>query len=371
MSGTNERQPLEDPKQTEGSSSGRGKGITPEDVTAFAAGILDDGEAERIAAGIRENPELLQFLDVGLAIRLALEENSRSEPPRRLVERTIQLGYMAHAAERCRWSFASLIRYPVSPTVMRVIDVAVAALILLVLATLLFPALAHMRELQRTVACRDNLRQIGLAQLAYADQYGGRLPQTGWSFGSGAPAAIQPVILMEHGYLNDASCLRCCPDHEVTVTTVAALQRELITSPQRVAEALRGASGSYAFFNGWFLDRCYEAPRLPSAQRGLMANFVLAADRPARDQTGGVLLDVNSANHSGRGQNVLCGDMRVVFAVNPRLGPAGDKIYANRAERVGASLGWSDISLSPGDALPDGPYSIYYSADRPSVRTCF
>ncbi len=345
--------------------------VTPEDVTAYAAGILDADEAARVAEALDRDPSLLGLVEPALCVGNVLHQDVDVPPPPRLLERTIRLGYMANAAERCRWSFASLVRYPVSPLALRLMDLAVAALVLVVVAGLLMPALARVRELHRVLACRENLRNIGIAQLAYADQYSGRLPQTRWSVGSGAPAAIQPIMLVEHGYLRDASYLSCCGPYSGTGETVEGLREALKVAPAEVAERLRAATGSYAFYNGCFVDRCYAAPRLPARQAGLKANFVLVADRPALDQSGGVLVDANSDNHGGTGQNVLCADLRVAYVQVPRLGPGGDKIYANRADRVGAALGWADIALTIGDILPDGPFSIYSTAVRTPVRTCY
>ena len=51
----------------------------------------------------------------------------------------------------------------------------VIGVIALVIA-MVFPALARAREAARTVACASNIRQIGLANFAYANRHGGRLP---------------------------------------------------------------------------------------------------------------------------------------------------------------------------------------------------
>src|SRR5215218_1901915 len=44
------------------------------------------------------------------------------------------------------------------------------------LIAILLPALARAREAARTVACASNIRQIGIATLAYAQRSGGYLP---------------------------------------------------------------------------------------------------------------------------------------------------------------------------------------------------
>ncbi len=342
--------------------SGQGQPVTAEDVTAYAAGWLDDAEAERVREAVASDPELMKSLDRALHVMNLLRGDADVPPPERLVQRTIATVYMRAAAERCSVpppvpSTPAELFKSSAPTRFRLLDLAVALVLAFVVSGLLFPAVARVRDYYREVACRENLRNVGLALAVYADQFNGQLPQVAWSGGLGAPTAIQPVALVEHGYLTDRQTLHCpgdpLPQRIAPVTTDRLRQARAAEDREDLRQLLRSAAGSYAFSPGYLVDGSYYGPSITGG-----GTQILVADRPATDLTGGWLPTSNSHNHSGRGQNALYADLHVSFLVKPEALASRDTIYANRANRLGASLGWDDVSLAPGDVLPEGPLAL-------------
>jgi prepilin-type processing-associated H-X9-DG protein len=61
---------------------------------------------------------------------------------------------------------------------------------------------------------------------------------------------------------------------------------------------------------------------------------------------------IGSANHAGRGQNVLFVGGHVRWCVQPTVGAEGDHIYVNQEYRVGAGLSRVDSALGASDARP-------------------
>ncbi len=94
------------------------------------------------------------------------------EPPRGLAERTAELLFEPEpqiAASRDEWPIPP-------PNRVRVIDLIVAASVLIIAATIALPALAHIRGDHAKVLCSNQLRNLGVAIAMYADSESGYMP---------------------------------------------------------------------------------------------------------------------------------------------------------------------------------------------------
>jgi prepilin-type processing-associated H-X9-DG protein len=132
---------------------------------------------------------------------------------------------------------------------------------------------------------------------------------------------------------------------DITFAELGSLCRD---RPDEFKRLTRGLAGCYAYSLGY---REAGGTALYGLTKGMGDRLPLMADAPSCDG-GSEVLSGNSANHGGRGQNVLFIDGHVEFRTTRSLG-TDDDIYLNAEHKVAAGHGPQDAVLGRSDATPE------------------
>jgi len=309
-----------------------------EHLLGYLLGALEPTEQEQVEAELDLNPSLRAELDrLGGCVRgLGLADQPTDfEPPSGLAARTCRFvaaqsqPAVAGATPPRRFHWADL--------------VAVAA-VLLIGVGLFFPWLVNTHIASQIAACENNLRQIGMALHDYSNRHGS-FP---WPEESGprAAAGIYAPTLVTFEQLPHTVFL--CPSSSLSRSRgefcVPALE-ELDKATGAKLIALQNAmGGDYGYTLGYI-----EGGKLQKPRSGGRPMFAILADAPSDTLPGRA-----SANHRGRGQNLLCEDGHVRFFVKLPSAELLDDPFHNREGRVAAGLDWDDavIGTSGDPPLP-------------------
>jgi hypothetical protein len=305
----------------------------------YALGQLDAPARERVERELAADPAAARTADrLGRALHALLDDGEPFEPPAGLTQRTNRL-VVETARRRTILDFVPVV-VPFRPA-----DIAVAAGIFLAGLLTLLPAVQKSRERMDVAGCTYNLQQLGRALW----QYGSRHEH--YPFGPeqdpAAPTGSFVSMLNDSGLLTESD-LRAldCPcrgrHHDRTrhdLLDFPSVCRLQATDPQRVKDAI---CSDYAYNVGHY----HPSGRVVPVAARYSARIPLLADQPPH-QNFRSLLEGNSPNHAGRGQNVLYTDLHVGWHNTRRLGPQDSDMFLNARRQLAPGVDAEDTAMLP------------------------
>lgn len=231
------------------------------------------------------------------------------------------------------------------------VEAVVVTLIIALLVALLVPMFVHAQDRSARARCMNNLRKIGRALRDYADDHGGKLPTT-------RPAAVPPLEVMRPDLSNagfdqpDPFAPGAVPPNNVPAAVFLLVRTGYLDTdtfvcpgtsqvPDRWGPAPANTRSNFTDVSlnlSYAIQNPYaDATAAASGfkwERGLPAEYPLAADRGPAISDGALLPLANSRNHRSTGQNVLYADGSVAFRLSPLAGIGQDHIYLTRDRRV-------------------------------------
>ena len=321
-----------------------------EEIVGYLLGALDDSEREALEVRLKTDPEYqrqwaIVRRQMGQLTPIVGQLADDVPPPAGLARRTCDFVFsharrMQPARRRPMTPYAGL---PGLGSSVHWLDVTVAAVVLVVAALAVLPAVQGSRFQARLAACQDNLRQLGVALTDYSRRNHDRFPEVPQQ-GSLAAAGIYAPILVREGFLTDSRRVICpespqADDPDVRVPSIEELQVACNCEAQSLRQMM---GGSYGYCLG-HLENGVLAPTKNTAR----VHFAVMADAPSESLPGH-----QSLNHGGRGQNVLFEDGLVEFAVSSQPVAGADDIFANDDHIVDVGLHSDDSVIAPSGTAP-------------------
>jgi hypothetical protein len=334
-------------------------------LVRYLLGELDSDERQLLDEQLRTSSELRRELEY---LRGCLPTSESPEPliagpPMGLAERTsdriadVAAGMPLEdqkTAARATAERALVASYAVEPTLglpsWSLADLTVAGGVFLAVSMLFLPALRQSRDMARRNDCANNLRQLGVMLERYSEDHSGYFPIVAPTENAGMFA----VRLVSEGYANadDLAKLLVCrssplasriADGRVVLQFPTPIQLAGASSAQLI-EICRQSAGSYAYAIGYYRNNEYHGLRNDRSP-----NSPVMADAPNNR-----LVDMQSPNHRGCGQNVLMADGRVCYQRSCVRPERNDNIFLNVGGRPAAGYDESDVVLVQSEATP-GP----------------
>ncbi len=347
-----------------------------EDLLCYALGELDDESRRQVEAELERNPELREEL---AELRRCLDDldadSGDSSPndqrcPGNLAGRTAKQILAvcgdssdsladetekgnARAARPRSGGIAGLVcRTPIS-----LVDSMVAVGVMMVMASLVLPALNSSRSMSNRLVCQNNMSELGRYLLLFANDNNGYFPAIGPDDNAGSfSMQLTHVGLIDRGELQQL--LNCPGGRKSTLCGQAGLtvyvptEEELAHANPVQQAKLRAQMGGFLGYRiGYLSNGEYHAVR--NRCHGRLA---VLGDAPRMAADG-----YHSTNHEG-GQNVFWQDGSVTYEPCTLISCINDHLYLNKDGLPSAGLDWRDAVLAASHATPGVPDETQPSA---------
>jgi hypothetical protein len=319
-----------------------------EQLLGHLLGALESDEQAEIETQLGSDPECrkeLALLRRQLAPLAALKHDFA--PPAGLAERTCLL-VEEHRAKPAPATSTGRLRPEVAPPSwvnrMSRLDIIMATLVATAAVMLVLPYVHDSRAHARLNACTENLRDLGVALNQYSQTNQGYFPKVPAN-GSLAAAGIYAPMLADKGLLTDVNRV-VCPDSDLASRVNGfrvPTYGELKLAPHTTVVGYKPTmGGSYGYNLGYVRNGEVEATK--NLYRD---NFAIMSDAPNLKTP-----NFQSANHGGRGQNVLFESGAVRFLHDTKTPGTNDNIFTNNAGRMAAGLNSHDSVLGASSSAP-------------------
>jgi hypothetical protein len=314
-----------------------GDAMNDTEMIDYALGQVEVLECERIERALESNPTNRARVErLRDAVHQLLDDGAWAEPPSNLARRTV-----AFVAKNRRRAVPLFEHVPVRMP-FRWADFAVAASIFIAGMVTLLPAIQRSRDRMNQAGCVFNLQQLGTSLAQYASLHP-FLPYPPQHRGD-THAGMFAALLNDAGLLHDPSILDCpcngaCPTRMRQLASYEQIDRARRSNPEQYREML---CWDYAYNVGY-----RHATGRPGPIEAVHSSRVpILADQPSHVNFL-IILEGNSPNHGGLGQNVLFGDGSVRWFATRRIAPFDPDLYLNNEQQLRPGVHVYDSVLFP------------------------
>lgn len=319
-----------------------------EDIIGYLLGALEEDEMAQFEAELDRNPDLqARVQDAARSLHLFDYDREDVSPPPGLLEKTCGIVSDSRSAAQANVpSFTRDTRFDGSSfkdpnESWTMLDVMIAASVMLVACMLLFPAINNSRLHAEIAGCQDNLRRLGVALIEYSmhDPHCA-FPEIPAS-GNLSVAGFYAPALLDSGFVTEQHAFFCpsASNHDTRVMKIPTLKEVMAARGDKLEQLQHRMGGHYGYTLG-FLD----GKELRGFQNLGRSHFAIMSDAPVCESM--------PPKHQLTHRNVMfeCGGVRVIPLNRPSWN--GDPLFENDNGEAMAGCHERDIVIGFSAACP-------------------